>query len=81
MTTNVSPAELKAKINSNALHLERLLAEFQRLGFGNMRAIAQCMSDKTNTPFYRYYRALLHMANSPKYFSLMEQTLEQLKQE
>jgi hypothetical protein len=63
------------------LQLEKLLAKFHALGFSNMRAIAQVMADKTGSPYFANYRALLYMASSPKYFALLEETLEKLKQE
>lgn len=77
----MNTTEIQSSINTNMLKFSKLMAQFHAKGFTSVRAIAQVMAEKTNTPFYSNHRALLYMANSQKYFDLMERTLEQLKQE
>lgn len=75
----MNPSEVKARIHSNMLRYYQLIATFQAMGLRSNRAIAQAMTEATNTPFYANYRAICYMADSAKYLNLMEQTIEKLQ--
>jgi hypothetical protein len=57
------------------------MAEFSARGFSSVKAIANLVHEKTGTPFFQVYRALLYMATSQKYFDLLEVTIEKIKEE